>query len=95
MERTTTDVVEPLPERCLRALISAERAANDMVGTGPNDYEVFRRCSGSGRLFDALYALANTVTAARMEAPDGDPPGEWWPGVRAELGVNEWGVAGR
>lgn len=87
VERTTAGI-ENLAERCLRALISADRVAN-MVDAGPDDYEVFRRWSGSGRLFDALYALANTITAARMESPDQDPPGEWWARVRTELGVSE------
>lgn len=85
--------LEGLAERCLRALVSAERAASE--DAGPDGYEVFRRWSGTGQLFDALWALANTIDAARMEGPEADPPGEWWPRVRAELGVNEWGVGER
>lgn len=82
--------IEGLAERCLRALVKAGRGAGGMEDAGMDGYEAFRRWSGLGTLQDALYALANTIDAARMERPDADPPGDWWNRVRAELGVNEW-----
>ena len=45
-----------------------------------------------GRLLSALSALSSSVEAANLERPDTEPA--WWVDVRAELGLNEWGVAG-
>jgi hypothetical protein len=80
-------VFEPLAERCFRALQAADAAASNLPG---DTYELLRRWSGMGRLLDALFALANSVDAARIERPDAEPA--WWTKVRAELGLNEYGV---
>lgn len=90
VERVTADF-DRLAERCFRALTAHEKAANGMEVPGADAYEVLRSWSGAGRLHDALYALAGSIDAARMERPDTDPA--WWVRVRAELGLNEWGVS--
>jgi hypothetical protein len=86
VERFTSEFA-PLAERCFRALAAVE---NEMIKVDSEDYEMVRSLCGVGRLHDALWILASTVDAARLERPNFEPA--WWTQARAELGLNESGV---